>query len=242
MTRYRPLLRGVPQVGSPASSLLLRHSDFPAPIGRRFVDLAPFLPRSLIRAREEASGPPRFLDNPCARALLYDPGGATAPDLSGRASHLVQRYCLPRSVARRPPRSPNISGLNHTAHAPAVYASRPRLPVYCYTATQDSLPVGGQPSPVGTFTRGLLREVSVDNYVTSSSPRLRLAHTEHFANCPIFLVNHRSVSPAYHEPGLGTCRAGETEPVPDTRLSGRCRYPILEAEALLSLEAVWARL
>lgn len=31
MIRRRPLLRGVPWVGSPASSLLLRRSDFPAP-------------------------------------------------------------------------------------------------------------------------------------------------------------------------------------------------------------------
>src|SRR5689334_5491775 len=91
MTRCRPLLRRVPRVGSPASSLLLRHSDFPTPVGRRFVAFASFLPRSLIRAHEEASGPPRFLGSPCACAPLSDPGGAAAPDLSGQASHLTQR-------------------------------------------------------------------------------------------------------------------------------------------------------
>src|SRR5215207_2865136 len=31
VTRCRPLLHGVPRVGSPTSQLVLRHSDFPAP-------------------------------------------------------------------------------------------------------------------------------------------------------------------------------------------------------------------
>src|SRR5262249_31525297 len=36
----------------------------------------------------------------------------------------------------------------------------------------------GSALPVGTFTRGLLREVSVMTYMASSSPRLRLAHVQ----------------------------------------------------------------
>jgi len=47
------------------------------------------------------------------------------------------------------PRDAVISGLNHTACTLAVYASQRRLP----DATQDSLPVGGQPFPGGILTR-----------------------------------------------------------------------------------------
>jgi hypothetical protein len=177
MTRRRPLLRGVPWDGSPASSLLPRRSDFPMPIGSRFVAFTLRLPRALIRAREEAPGPPRFLGDPCARAPLFDPGRASAPDLSGRATLLARRCCRRLCTRRRPPLR-RISGLDHAAHAPAVYASRPRLPVCCLTAAQDSLPAGRSALPVGTFTRGSLREVSVTCYMASSSPRPRLAHVQ----------------------------------------------------------------
>jgi hypothetical protein len=43
-----------------------------------------------------------------------------------------------------------LSGLNHAACTLAVYASRPRSPVCCLTAAQDSLPAGGLPWPDGT--------------------------------------------------------------------------------------------
>src|SRR5580692_393770 len=178
MTRCRPLLGGVPRVGSPASSLLLRHSDFPTPIGSRFVAFTLHLPRAFIHTREETPGPPRFLGNPCARAPLFDPGRAAAPDLSGRATLLAQRCCRRFCTQRRPPRHRGFRGSITRLHAPAVYASRPRLPVCCLTAAQDSLPTGRSPLPVGTLTRGLLREVSVIFYMASSSPRLRLAHVQ----------------------------------------------------------------
>ena len=61
-----------------------------------------------------------------------------------------------RPISRRPDAAPAqlktkahneefISGLNHTAFAPAVYASCRGCP----TTTQDSLPAGGQPLPDG---------------------------------------------------------------------------------------------
>jgi hypothetical protein len=54
-----------------------------------------------------------------------------------------------------------ISGLNHTACTLAVYASQRRLP----DATQDSLPVGGQPFPRGIgYPPGSLR-----NFTSSSA-------------------------------------------------------------------------
>src|SRR5262249_44807782 len=99
------------------------------------------------------------------------------PDLSGCASQLAQAV-LPPFLYTTSASTIGISGLDHAAHAPAVYASRPRLPVCCLTAAQDSLPAGRSPLPVGTFTRRLLREVSVISYMASSSPRLCLAHVQ----------------------------------------------------------------
>src|ERR1700722_1694789 len=72
-----------------------------------------------------------------------------------------------------------ISGLYHAAHVLAVYASWPRLPVCCFTATQDSLPAGGQPcrsglSPAGCYVRFLLRYLH-HFLLTQASPGARTA-------------------------------------------------------------------
>src|ERR1700734_4127209 len=67
--RRRPLLHGVPRVGSPASSLLLRRSDFPAPLLRSLA-LRSAVPQHIAA---EASGSLRFLGNPLRHAVLYDP-------------------------------------------------------------------------------------------------------------------------------------------------------------------------
>ena len=85
-------------------------------------------------------GPHRFLGCPfCAFALLFDPGRTSAPHRLG-ASVLP-----PYPIRRRLPRV-TISGLHHTALAPAVYASWPAsLP----GRMQDSLAAGGEPLPRG---------------------------------------------------------------------------------------------
>ncbi len=74
--RRRPWLHRVPWVGSPASSLLLRRSDSSTPITRHFVA---FVQRYRRHVAAEMSRPPRFLDDPCARAPLWDPGEACVP-------------------------------------------------------------------------------------------------------------------------------------------------------------------
>ena len=52
-----------------------------------------------------------------------------------------------------------ISGLNHTAHTPAVYASQPRSPV-CFLRPRKTRSRPGDPTwPDGILTRGLLSEV-----------------------------------------------------------------------------------
>ena len=167
MLRRRSLLRRVPRVGSPASSLLLRRSDFSCPGSLGSPPRSPFRPLP-----PEVTRSPRFLGNPCARAACQRPrwgGGVRTPGDHAPALRL-RRCCLPRSPPCRPHDVP-ISGLAHAAHAPAVYASQPPS-----RTVHARLAPGGGPRPYryGTLTRGSLREVSV-RYMTSSSPRLRLA-------------------------------------------------------------------
>jgi hypothetical protein len=66
-------------------------------------------------------GPHRFLGCPsCAYALLFDPGRTSTP-------HQLGVSVLPPYPIRRRLQRGTISGLNHTASAPAVYASWPAL-------------------------------------------------------------------------------------------------------------------
>ena len=85
------------------------------------------------------AGPPRFLGNPCTRALLFDPGETFMPGhfgMSARPSAYQTASALATST---------FSGLNHTAHVLAVYTSPPGLP----QTAQDSLPAAGQALPGG---------------------------------------------------------------------------------------------
>ena len=94
-------------------------------------------------------------------------------------SLLARRCCLPQCGQRRLPQRSTLSGLNPTARTLTVYASPRRLP-----GRHARLASGWWPTlPVGTFTRGLPCEVSVSAsvYMTSSSPRLRLAHPHRIA-------------------------------------------------------------
>jgi len=72
---------------------------------------------------------------------------------------LTRRCCLPLWRVRRPHEEGYFEAYT-AACTLAVYASWPRLPVYCLTATQDSLPAGGQPCRTGLSPAGSLREVS----------------------------------------------------------------------------------
>ena len=61
---------------------------------------------------------------------------------------LVARRCCPRLSQLRGPLTINrLSGLNHAAFALAVYASQLSFSRGNCTATQNSLPAGGQPLP-----------------------------------------------------------------------------------------------
>jgi hypothetical protein len=84
--------------------------------------------------------PPRFLGRLRERALLFDPGGASAPMIVGR---LGAAFCWVNGIGLR---DHLLSGLDHTARALAVYASQ----APSRTTTQDSLPAGDQPLPGGS--------------------------------------------------------------------------------------------
>jgi hypothetical protein len=120
--RCRPLLGGVPWVGSPASSLVLRHSDFLSPVASHY------LLSRLVTAeihRPETKGPPRFLGNPSRTCPGLRPRRDHEPGHSGAPDFSAQRYCLPRLQARRLPQLLHISRLNPTACVLAVYDSEP---------------------------------------------------------------------------------------------------------------------
>jgi len=65
-----------------------------------------------------------------------------------------------------------LAGLNHTACTLAVYASSPGSPL----ATQDSLPAAGQLCRAGLVTRWVPSQGFRACYISSSLPRLGLAH------------------------------------------------------------------
>ena len=87
----------------------------------------------------EISRSPRFLGSPSRACPALRPR-------RGRNHQVISvaRCCLPKERHRRPSRS-FVSRLDHTAYTLAVYASQQGSP----RATQDSLPVGDQPSPGG---------------------------------------------------------------------------------------------
>ena len=98
---------------------------------------------------KEAERPPRFPDNSCAHAPLYDPGRISRPN------HAAARCSLPRTKWRRLLQK-RLSRLNHAACTLPVYTLRRRSP----DAAQHSVPAGGQPWPGGTLTRGVAIEIS----------------------------------------------------------------------------------
>ena len=88
-------------------------------------------------ARKERRSSPRFLGDPCAHALLFDPGGAPTP---GQYGVSAIAFRLVNSVGS----TSSLSGLNHTACTPPVYASQPGSPL-----DRATLGSGGRPLLTG---------------------------------------------------------------------------------------------
>jgi len=85
----------------------------------------------------ETTGPPRFLGDLLVRALLFDPGGFSAPGQHGA-------LMLPSVITTTS--APAIRLFRGSITQPARLLSTLRSEG-CPSATQDSLPGGGQPFP-----------------------------------------------------------------------------------------------
>ena len=84
----------------------------------------------------------------------------------------------------------DLSGLNHMAFALVVYASQLSFPSQNCTATQDSLPAGGQPLPDGI---GYPQDYSV-KFQSLHLPDFLLTQAWPGAIKPIVLPTHATVT------------------------------------------------
>jgi len=109
--------------------------------------------------RRETTRPPRFLGSPCQHAPLFDPGGPFATRL-GATNDVAFRS--ENDVGST---SSFISGLNHAACRPPVYASQPGSPQgYATLGSGGWLILAGS----GLSPAGLLQEVSILSFILSS--------------------------------------------------------------------------
>ena len=100
----------------------------------------------------ETARPPRFLDDPCLRAPLSDPGGALA--LAIRAQNAVAFRHL-NGVGSRNHKA--FEAVSRGLQTPCVRFAAGVAP----RTTQHSVPAGGQPSPGRTRTCKVAQKVSI---------------------------------------------------------------------------------
>lgn len=104
-------------------------------------------------ALREGGRSPRFLDSPCTRAPLLDPGGIE----NARPLGVSMR---PSANRRTSAPTKNISRLNDAARVLPVYASPTGSP----QSAQHSVPAGGQPWPGGL----LLHRAAARSFMSTS--------------------------------------------------------------------------
>ena len=123
----------------------------------------------------ESSGPPRFLEDPLVCVpRSQTPASPPGPGLNGPG-------LLPSAI-RTASALATIQIFRGSITRPTHSLSTLRSPGRPGT-TQDSLPAGGLLYRAGFEPAGFLREVSA-LYITSSSPRLYLAHTNRLTPFP----------------------------------------------------------
>ena len=157
MIRHPPSLHGVPRVGSPASAVLCRRSDFRRPIRTSF--LASYVRTRHSTRNRRISQVPEWPQ--CKRARLCDPGGM---------KHLwpFEMLMLPSATsnASAPAMIP-FSRLNHSARLLPVYASQLGSP-------QDHATLGSGCWPAlpgeGSISLGHDEEFPMSSYPLSLSP------------------------------------------------------------------------
>jgi len=105
-------------------------------------------------ARKERRSSPRFLGDPCAHALLFDPGGAPTPGQYGVGAIAFR---LVNSVGS----TSSLSGLYDTACTPPVYASQPESPLDHATLGSGGRPIlTGQDFHLGVAVEGFRLSLS----------------------------------------------------------------------------------
>src|SRR6186713_3402835 len=111
--RCRPLLRWLPWGGSPASQLLLRHSDFLLPLLAHASRFARW-----FRLAAEKQELPSSSATLATHAPVIDPGGAYPSRPPGlRPYVLLSRCCLPSPPTRRPPQIPYFGAQSRSLRA-----------------------------------------------------------------------------------------------------------------------------
>jgi len=116
----RQPLRSTGSLGS--VPLLRRYYELlrrPPSITLRFVSFA-----RRYRLATELAGSPRFLENPCVRAPLYDPDEIAANGPIELDALFCRRDVASGNVDTVGSRDPHLSGFHDAAHTLAVYASQ----------------------------------------------------------------------------------------------------------------------
>src|SRR5688572_25969909 len=133
--RCRSLLRWLPWVGSPASQLLLRHSDFLLPLLAHDCALA-----RRFRLSAEKTGAPKFLGDPRHTCPGQRPRWSLPEQASGASPLRLALSVLP---SKSPDSSAStIPVFRSPIPRPACSLSTLRVGRYL-PLTQDSLPAGG---------------------------------------------------------------------------------------------------
>ena len=152
-------------IGSLGSVPRLQRSYCGAPTSRSPAVAHVF--RSLPRSGcPEAPRSPRFLGDPCLRALRFDPDEVCFPRPRACGPVFWVADIAFHQVKGVGPRNLFLSGFNHTARRPAVYASQPPSRTHHARLALGWWP---PPWPDGTFTRGSQRKVSDATFVLSQA-------------------------------------------------------------------------
>jgi hypothetical protein len=166
--RCRPLLRWLPWVGSPASQLLLRHSDFLLPLLAHFRSLG----GSALQRRSQDL--PSSSATLATHAPVNDPGGAYPSRPPGlRPYVLLSRCCLPSPPTRRPPQIPYFGARFRSLRARCLRF----VSVVTFRSRKTRFRLAALPWPSGISTRWVAYLVSVcSGYMTHLQDEAYLAH------------------------------------------------------------------
>jgi hypothetical protein len=216
MTPRRPLLGGVPWVGSPASTLLLG-----APTSRR-----PRFARLRSAQRFRGSSPRRRRDLPGSwGTLVYMPCSGPTPvgplcqAIRALPYSLAPRCCLPHIQKRRLPLRTNFGAQSHGLHTRCLRFAAAVTDVHARLASGWWPTLAGRDSnPLGPFARfQLVLHGILLAQASPGAPKLELS-----AGCPFNSPPIRTLVQAGLTPSNSTLQSHGTE-----RATRRIQFPRL---------------